>query len=300
MAMAVVGLVAMLGVAAQECQDVADAGALAGCQEMPVVEAATFTARSAALANVPPAETGDFTVQTTYYLKGQALPSGETAPFGGALEVTARKWVQYHFLRVLGYEGKTVTRRALSTKVVTGTCIAPIWISEATPVNYGVLVDFVYGSNDSGVPGNFGFLRPAGGIDFDDALKGIITPEEEELQRLVVGDVVWGDTGVGVGHFKKDLVTDPDSRMKRATWWPWTYDTFSHYHGDNPRILMVPFVHYNGGTGSGANFTVVKFGAFWLEGVVSTANDKKITGRFLDFTKPGGSGSGIKTTHLTG
>jgi hypothetical protein len=240
------------------------------------------------------------TVTATPYVHGQTLPDGGAVPLGGAIDVTAQEWVPYRFLQVLGLEGVTVTRSALSTKIVTGSCIAPMWVSEATPVVYGARVDFLYGSNDSGVPGNFGFLEPQGGVDWNACLKGLITPQQEELQRLQLGDTVWGNTGVATGQFRKDLQTDSNSRLKRATWSPWTADTFTTYHADNPRILILPFVHYGGGTGSGAQFTVVKFGAFWLEDVVSTSSNKKIIGRFLDFTKPGGTGSGIKTTRLSG
>ena len=50
--------------------------------------------------------------------------------------------------------------------------------------------------------------------------------------------------------------------------------------------MLVPLVSFIGGTGSGASFTIVKFGAFSLDSVKGP--QKKITGRFMQFDAPGG------------
>jgi hypothetical protein len=175
-----------------------------------------------------------------------------------------------------------------------------MWVSNATPLNYGAQINMIMASAPcyTNIPGNFGFLSPAGGVDFDLCLKGLLTPEQEELQRVKEGDIVWGDTGLGVGHFRPDLKTDSDSRLSRAQNAPWTGDTYLSFRADNPRLMIVPLVDYVDGTGSNARFVVHRFGAFWLEDVIANGNDREIVGRFLDFSKPGGTGYGIKTTHL--
>lgn len=290
--------VAVMGV--QQCQVIADAGALAGSQEMPYPTLATSEAQRTALANVPSSQSSTFTVNSTYYAKDSTVPGLGPAPHGGALRVTAAKNVRYVFLRALGLRGLTVRRTSTATKIITGTCISPMWISNATPVNYGQQINMLMadGPHCTNIPGSFGFLAPNGGIDFDTCLKGLMTPEQEELQRLNEGDVVWAYTGLGVGHFRGDLKTDSDSRIKRSNSWPWSADTYLGFRADNPRIMIVPFVDYIDGTGSNARFYVRRFGAFWLEDVVTNGSDRRIIGRFLDFTKPGGTGYGIKTTHL--
>jgi hypothetical protein len=288
--------------AAQRCQTIADAGALAGSQEMPNTSAATAMATAISNANVPASQSGDYSVSTTSYTYGSTLPGGSTAPLGGALRITAAKQVSYIFLRVLGFRNITVRRSALATKIVTGTCIAALWIDNATPVSFGVQMNMLMASSPCypGIPGSFGFLHPNGGVDFNACLKGLITPDQEDLQRENTGDYVWAETGLKTGQFKQDLKSDADSRLARGTSGVYASDTFTSYHADNPRIMIIPLVDYVDGTGSGARFIVRRFGAFWLEDVVNSTSDKKIVGRFIDFTQPGGTGAGIKTTHLVG
>jgi len=313
LAIAVMAMLVLLGVCGlcidigqavyglQQCQNVADAGALAGSQELPYPTPATTMARSIATANVPTSQTSLFSVNATYYAKDATVPNYGTAPYGGAVLVTAAKNVRYVFLRALGFRGVTVHRSSVATKIITGTCISPMWISNATVVQYGVQLNMLMadGPHCAGIPGSFGFLTPNGGVDFDLCLKGLITPEQAELQRLRENDYVYAYTGLGVGHFRGDLATDVDSRLKRAkSIAPWSGDTFASFHGDNPRIMIVPFVDYIDGTGSGARFAVRRFGAFWLEDVITNGNERYIQGRFIDFTTPGGTGYGIKTTHL--
>lgn len=284
----------------QQCQVIADAGALAGSQEMPYPDLATAEARRTALANVPTSQASLFTVSAVYYPKDTYVPGIGPAPHGGALQVTATKNVHYLFLRALGLRDITVRRTSTATKIITGTCIAPMWVSNNTPLNYGAQINMLMADAPcyANIPGNFGFLSPAGGVDFDACLKGLLTPEQEELQRVKEGDIVWGDTGLGVGHFRADLKTDSDSRLKRGSSGIYAYDTYLNFHADNPRIMIIPLVDYIDGTGSNARFVVRRFGAFWLEDVITNGNSRYILGRFLDFTRPGGTGYGIKTTHL--
>ena len=288
--------------AVQQCQTVADASALGGTQYLPNTSLAQSVAQTVAGQNIPPPESDLFTVTTQIYTHGAALPgSGEPAPVGGALQVTAAKRVDYRFLPVMGHDGITVERSAMSTKVLGGTCIAPMWIDDATPVSYGNVINLLMAeAPHTGIPGNFGWLEPNGGVDFIAALKGLITPEQEELQRLYTGDNVWGKTGLAIGQWRGALVTDSDSRLKRSQQAPWNNDTFESYRPDNPRIMIVPFVGYLDGTGSNARYRITRFAAFWLEDVIISGNNRYIAGRFIDFTKYGGSGSSIAITHLVG
>ena len=291
--------VGLIVVACQQCQVVSDGAALGGAQELPDAAVATATANDVAAANVPANQTDVFTVTTCTYSKDEEIPGAGPAPVGGALEVTAAKQVSYHFLCALGFEGITVQRSATATKVVTGTCVAPMWIWHTTPVEHGQQVNLLMAAGPNcGIPGSFGFLQPNDEVDFQDMLKGTMSPEEEELQRVYVGEHVWANTGLAVAHWRGPLETDWNSRLERASWSPWSGDTFTSFHADNPRILIVPFVEYVDGTGSNARFVVREFGAFWLEDVITQGEVRQIQGRFIDFTRPGGTGSGIRPTHL--
>ncbi len=293
-----VGLAAL---SAQQCQAASDAGAMSGAQGLPDGTLATSMAQAVASANPSPATAAQFTREITCYNEGDIVPGcDEPAPLGGAVLVRTSRFVNYHFLRVIGRSGLLVARTSVATKIVSGQCIAPIWIGSTTPVSYGVATNLLMASapHYAGIPGSFGFLVPNGGVDFDDALKGTLTLDEEELQRTYKGDLVWAYTGLKVGPWVGALVRDADSRPGRGTSGEWAGDTFEVYRADNPRIMIVPMVDYLYGTGSGAVFRVVRLAAFWLEAVDKNAGI--ISGRFIDFTKAGGTGSRIITTHLVG
>jgi hypothetical protein len=50
--------------------------------------------------------------------------------------------------------------------------------------------------------------------------------------------------------------------------------------------MLIPMVTYLGGDGSGAEFRIERFGAFWLEDV--QGGQKIVTGRFIEYDLPGG------------
>lgn len=291
-----------LYVAVQQCQNIADSAALGGAQELPYANLVRSRVAAYAEANMPDGHTDEFQVTSAVYQTNQTIPGLGVAPYPGAVAVTVRKTVQYHFLQVVGLQGVTVQRRAVATKNVGGSCIAPMWISNATQVQYGVQVNMLMadGPHYPDIPGSFGFLRPNGNLDFEDCLKGLITAEEAELQRVYVGDYVWAKTGLNTGQWRGALKTDSDSRLARASRPPYNSDTFTDFHPDNPRIMIVPFVTYVAGQGANAYFLVRRFGAFWLEDVITQGNDKRIIGRFLDFTNPGGTGYNSKDVRLIG
>jgi len=309
-AIALVVLIAFMGmsldiglavIGAQRCQEVADASCLAGAQGLPNEDEAVALAQEFADANIRDKQTQQYTLTFDTRPEGEEIPDYGPAPGRGALEVTAARYVKYLFLPVIGFDGITVTRRAMAAHVVTGTCVCPMWISEGTYVEYGLQMD-MHACDDptcqSRMHGIFGWLDPPDGVDFDDALKGVLDPETEELCRYHEEDTVWNRPGQRAGQWMKDLETSSDSRLNRAEEYPWADDTFEEYHADNPRIMIVPFCEYTGGTGNNACFRITRFGAWWLEDCTKHGSNKKVTGRFIDFAKPGGTVLGIKPTHL--
>jgi hypothetical protein len=120
---------------------------------------------------------------------------------------------------------------------------------------------------------------------------GYNVPEAHILASYVqIGDVLSGLTGQRVGHWTRDLGTSGTGRLARATWAPWTYDTFANHRNDNPRILVVPMVEWVSNPGTNAHWQVDNFGVFWLEDVRKQGSDGIITGRFIDYGASGGSG----------
>lgn len=307
---ALVVLLAFMGMAldvgqvvlsAQQCQQVADAGCLGGAQDLPNTDLAATTALETARANIPADQTQVFQVTTGVYAEGEEIPNFGPAPSKGSFAVTATKWVDYIFLPVIGMQGVRVSRTAAAAHMDLGSCIAPMWVSEGTHVEYGLGMDMHFCDDptaQSRMHGIFGWLDAPDGVDWDDALKGTVAPEIEELCRVREGDTVWNMPGQREGHWMHDLETDWDSRLRRAQWPPWRDDTFESFHHDNPRIMIVPFCIYEGSSGNNAYFTITRFGAWWLEDCKKQGSDKVVYGRFIDFTKPGGLVKGIKPTRL--
>ena len=70
------------------------------------------------------------------------------------------------------------------------------------------------------------------------------------------------------------------------------------------RIMIVPMCEYLGGTGSGAQFQVLAFGAFYVESINSQNKPYSLTGRFIEYHIPGAGGdalapeTGLWTTKL--
>ncbi len=305
--MVVVALMALIGVAGlvidlgataiecQRCQNIADAAALSGAQELPYPALVTNVAEETARANLRPVDENITTVSVTCYARDEEIPGVGPAPFAGAVKVVVAKPVKFYFLPLLGVRGTTVQRSAVAAKTIPGTCIAPMWITDTTEVQYGEQINLLMADGPHcGIPGSFGFLQSAGGVDFGAALGGQLAPEEEDLQRVQVGDYVYANTGLAIGQWRGVLL----DRIARASEPPWNNDTFDNFLTNNPRLLMVPFVQYVEGTGSGAYFRITRFGAFWLEDVVIDGDDRYIVGRFIDYMWPGGVGYRIKATHL--
>jgi Flp pilus assembly protein TadG len=328
-----VALVALLGsiavafdlgrvvTAAQRTQDVADGAALAAMQDFPSTSydqarwriGTTVTANNVTTRGIVcTCNTGTgLTADVTFYAAGSSVPGyGTLGPVGQATRVNVRAHVPFYFAPALGLSATEVMRYAVCVvaPVTGGIPILPMWITETTPYQYGTSQQLLMATGPSypGIPGNFGWLTPpSGSQDFNDLLKGYNLSQALLNANVVnIGDTVWGLTGERTGQWQQALQRDSDSRMSRATWAPFTGDTFSNFHKDNPRIMMVPICTYVDSSGSGGNakFTITKFGVFWLESVASSG--KSVTGRFIQYILPGaahggnGSDTGLWTTFL--
>lgn len=284
--------IGLLVVAANECQIIADSAALAGAQELPNYTLARQVALTVAERNGSQTEHDLYTVDAEAFAQGQDIPGYGEAPLKGALRVTASKQVNYRILRALGRDGTTVTRSAVATRRETGICIVPMWVDYRIQFEYGQTLDMHHCDDNWDHQeswGIFGWLDPQGGVSFDDALAGLLDAEEQELQRVFVGDILYNRPGQVTGKWMHALETKSYSRLVRASQSPWATDTFQRFRRDNPRLLMVPLCEYVGSSGNNARFLVHDFACFWLEDCTSSGQNKVITGRFVDFAVPGGT-----------
>ena len=290
--------VGKLTIAAQRAQDVADSAALAGATRLPNTDAARATALRTVMSNNT--EGAGMTSycsseDVSFYNPTDAIPDyGDLGPWSYAMTVTARVPVEYGFARVVGV-GSAVAERSCTVMRAPsrGVPICTMWIAHNTPLQYGVQQQLLMagGPTDTEIPGSFGFLQEPAGCTatWDTLLQGYpLNYEDIETAFVTVGDSVWAKTGVNVGLFFQALESNGEgtARMQRCLWDKWVGDTFVDYHKDNPRIMLIPMVTYLGGTGSGAEFSIERFGAFWLEDV--QGGQKVVTGRFIEYDLPGG------------
>lgn len=290
--------VGRLTVAAQRAQDMADCAALAGATRLPNTDAARATALRTVLSNNNEGVGMDAVCSSedvSFYYPTDVIPDyGELGLWAHAIKVTARVPVQYGFARVVGVSGAVAERSCTVMRAPSsGVPICTMWIAHNTPLQYGVQQQLLMadGPHYADIPGSFGFLQSPAGCTaaWDDLLRGWpLTNEDIETAFIDVGDSVWAKTGVNVGLFFKALEANNDgtARMQRCLWDKWKDDTFTDFHKDNPRIMLIPMVTYLGGEGSGAEFRIERFGAFWLEDV--QGGQKIITGRFIEYDLPGG------------
>ncbi len=312
--MALVGMAALtvdvglLCLAAQQAQDVADAAALGAALEMP-----DYTSgRTVALSLVDANNESSTGFQATCSSDNEGVlfwGPYETMPDYGSLgsstygvRVSVHIPVDFVFAPVLGLTGTTVTRNSTSVRMRAGAApIAPMWMSYEPALDptldYGVEREMLMASSGeaANIPGSFGWLEPlSGGNDFLELLRGYdLTPEQVEANLVAEGDVATAYTGLSVGQWRAALDHSNDglSRLERATdpEGPWAGDTFDNFQSDNPRIILVPMVTYLGGTGSGAQFLIHDFAAFWIESINSQNPPYSITGRFIKYQLPGTS-----------
>jgi len=312
----VVAIVALLGmaaltvdvgqlvIAAQVAQDVADAAALGAGLELPGHGAAQSVALSLVTANNE--STGGFTASCspdsgdiTFWSANETIPDfGLLGDYAWGMRVTTHVPVDYVFAPVLGLEDATISRSCTVVRMpVGGVPICPMWISYETDYLYGQEQQLLMadGPHCANIPGSFGWLEPPSGNNdlFLDLLRGYQIPYEDIVANYgSIDDICTARTGLAVGQWAKALNTSPDglARMDRAMWEPWTGDTFDSFHDDNPRIMIVPMAEYLGGTGTGAQFQIHAFGAFYIESINSQHPPYAINGRFIEYTLPGSDG----------
>jgi len=309
-AMVAVGLTALLGVAAlsvdvgrvmmaaQRAQDVADAAAFAGGSLLRVPADAIVAAQQCVAANNQSNQ--GFPITCTYVADSTTSDIRYFAPYtyvpdygwlgwaAKAIRVTTHVTVPYTFGRAVGLTEKQITRRATAVRAPVGGCpIAPLWVSHPTEYKYGEYQNLLMadGPHYAEIPGNFGWLALPPEVDASwvDVLSGIpLSDADTEALFCDIGDYVTGYPGLAVGQWVAGL----ESRITRAQA-GWAGETWDNCSANNPRIVIVPLVTYVSGTGSGATFQIVKFGAFWLDFADSSGNPKHIDGRFIRYTLPG-------------
>ena len=299
--------IGQLAIAAQVAQDVADAAALGAGQELPIYSTAQSVALD--LVTINNESTSGFTANCspdsgdiTFWGPNETIPDfGLLGSYAWGVRVTAHVPVDYVFGPVLGLEGATISRTCTVVRMaVGGVPICPMWISYETDYQYGQEQQLLMadGPHYANVPGSFGWLEPPSGDTnlFLDLLRGYQLSYEDIVDNFVsIDDVISARTGVAVGQWAKALHTSPDglARMDRAMWEPWTDDTFDSFHNDNPRIMIVPMAEYLGGTGTGAQFQIHAFGAFYIESINSRIPPYAINGRFIEYTLPGSDGDAL-------
>ncbi len=290
--------VGRLTIAAQRAQDMADSAALAGATRLPYTDTARATALRTVLSNNDEGvgmETFCASEDIVFYGPTETVPNyGELGAWAHAMTVTTRVPVEYGFANVVGISGAVAERSCTVMRAPSaGVPICTMWIAHNTPLQYGVQQQLLMadGPHCSEIPGSFGFLQSPAGCTatWDTLLQGYpLDNEDIETAFLKTDDSVWAKTGINVGLFFQALEANGEgtARMQRALWPKWEDDTFTNYIKDNPRILLIPMVTYLDGEGSGAEFRIERFGAFWLEDV--QGGQKIITGRFIEYDLPGG------------
>ncbi len=289
--------VGKLTIAAQRAQDMADCAALAGATRLPYTDVARATALRTMLSNNTEGvgmTSYCSSEDVTFYYPNDDVPDyGALGQWAHAITVTARVPVEYGFAKVVGISGAVAERSCTVMRApARGVPICTMWISHATDLNYGVSQNMFAADSAlaADVPGSFGWLASPEGCTatWSALLQGYpLTYEDVETAFVNVGDPVFATTGVDVGTLRKALVDNAGtSRLERGTTGKWEFDTFEDHQLDNPRVMLIPMVTYQGGTGVGAEFRIENFGAFWLDSVAPP--QKIITGRFIEFDMPGG------------
>jgi hypothetical protein len=233
-----------------------------------------------------------------YYGPNTTVPGyGALGPYGRAITVTTHIPLQYTFGGALGLSQTMVTRRAIAVRAPTdGVPISPMWISHPTPYTTYEYQNLLMadGPHFADIPGSFGWLTIPKEMDakWGEVLEGYppLSEHDRELSYTEIDDVLWAYTGLTVGGWATPL----RNRMARADS-QFPGETYTNCSPNNPRIMLIPLVSYNGGTGSNANFTVEKFGAFWLDSIVTGGKNKIINGYFIDYAFPGGGLNALST-----
>lgn len=274
---AVVLDVGSLFVQKQNLQAGADAGALAGADEL--------------LAGASPAANAAYQICSANDTAGTYSVAADVA--SESVTVTANQPVPLWFAKIWGDTQTTVHATA---KAQLGTLTSAVGIVPIAVVNQ----TFVYGQEytlsdgaGNGQQGNYGFLDLSG-----NGANGVETDIENGYTfALHVGEQVPTKPGVMSGP----VSTAIDYRMNEAADNP-NWNNFSTVTSDSPRILYLPVVDTLDVNGK-KDVTILGFAAFFLDGLSGNGGNQEILGRFLQIVRPGQIGSGTNygtySVHLT-
>ena len=255
-----------------------DAAALAGGMELPEQGEATLKAEECANANGQgPNRVSEYTV---------------SFPAADKIRCDGRMTVPLTFARILGFNQTNVSAYAVVLKTGPVSWASDIVVPWGIPdVNYvqGQEIQLKLGSGqcpDHGLlQGNYYPLAldrslGDGGSGGDVYREDIMYGFEGIVE---VGDVTETEPGNMVGPTNQAV----DYRFEQAAANPeWADDDCSHVDYGNPRVVIVPIVSPM--EAGRTEVTILGFGAFYL----TSSQGGCVTGCFIDFTIPGGGGSG--------
>lgn len=211
-------------------------------------------------------------------------------PSDTRLRVDGHQVVQHTFGRILGFASYRVDAYAIVERLQglsqTSGIVVP-WGIPSNDYQAGQEVTVKISQEDS-EGGNFYPLAlrrsydtgGSGGAVYNEDIKyGYQGP-------VAVGDIVSTEPGNMVGPTHQAVVTDTDSLFNRAEEEPWASQTFETATYGNPRVVVVPIVSP---MESGRDeVTILGFAAFY----VTSCTGKEVTGQFIEYTVPTGSGGG--------
>jgi len=253
-----------------------DAAALAGGMELPEQGEATVKAEECANANGQgPNRVSEYTV---------------SFPAADKIRCDGRMTVPLTFARILGFNQTNVSAYAVVLK--TGP-VGSIW-DQVVPwgipeVNYvqGQSITLKLSSKSPAYDGGGNFYPLALDRSLGEGGSGGDVYREDVMYgfdgTVEVGDVTDTEPGNMVGPTRQAV----EYRFDLAAANPeWADDDCSHVDYGNPRVVVVPIITP---LGSGrTEVTILGFGAWYITGV----HGGEVTGCFIDWTIPGGGGSG--------
>jgi hypothetical protein len=245
-------------------QKIADAGALAGAQELP-------SNYQKAMEEVKKA--------IQYNGEDPAFFQIQTNPQYTIIEVIGKKVGTFYFAGALGVEDPIIQAKARVelSPLTSGLGAIPLGIQPSTNLSFGSLQTLKVSDSASG---NFGAiaLTGPGAKDYETDLKtgyGFV---------LTVNDVLDTQTGQLAGPTKR-AVEERISLCPNAT--------YTNYPSNCSRVVLVPvFEAVQTDNNQIKQVKIVGFASFFLEAVSSTSTGAEVTGRFIQATSLGSTSSG--------
>lgn len=256
----------VLYVKKQQAQASADAGALAGADQL--LKSATQAATSAYQISVQNDGHADF--------EANANKDNQT------VTVSGQEQVGLWFARMLGQNTASIHVQS-SAKIGTlqsAVGVVPIAVVQQT-FTYGQEYYLSDGAGD-GSSGNYGFLDFSGngsmGLEYD--------IEHGYQFPLYVGEQVLTKPGMNTGP-----VSDAVTARMNADKGDADCQSFDTAKPDCPRVMYLPVVNTLDLTGK-KDVTILGFAAFYLDGMDGDGGHQQIMGRFIQMVRPGDLGDG--------